>query len=44
MGVILLTDGLTPEPDFEDQDDFWRGQKARERRLMKEGLPQVPWF
>jgi hypothetical protein len=33
MGVILLTEGLPQEPDFGDQGDLWRGQKARERRL-----------
>jgi hypothetical protein len=26
-GVILVTEGLPPEPDFDDQDDLWRGQK-----------------
>jgi hypothetical protein len=28
MGVILLTEGLPPEPDFEDQGDLWRGQRS----------------
>jgi hypothetical protein len=26
--VIHLTEGLPPEPDFEDEDDFWRGQSS----------------
>ncbi len=28
MGVILLTEGLPQEPDFEDQGDLWRGQRS----------------
>ncbi len=28
MDVILLTEGLPQEPDFEDQDDLWRGQRS----------------
>jgi hypothetical protein len=28
MGVILLTDGLPQEPDFEDQGDLWKGQRS----------------
>jgi hypothetical protein len=27
-GVILLTDGLPQELDFEDQDDLWRGRRS----------------
>ncbi len=28
MGFILLTENLPQEPDFEDQDDLWRGQRS----------------
>jgi hypothetical protein len=28
MGVILLTEDLPQEPDFEDQGDLWRGQRS----------------
>jgi hypothetical protein len=28
MGVILLSEGLPQEPDFEDQGDLWRGQRS----------------
>jgi hypothetical protein len=28
MGVILLTENLPQEPDFEDQGDLWRGQRS----------------
>ncbi len=27
MSVILLTEGLPQEPDFEDQGDLWRVQR-----------------
>jgi hypothetical protein len=28
MGVTLISEGLPQEPDFEDQDDLWRGQRS----------------
>jgi hypothetical protein len=50
MGVILLTECLPQEPDFEDQGDLCRGQRpGKESELWEtffliEGLPQEPDF
>ncbi len=51
MGFNLLTEHLPQEPDFEDQDDLWRGQRSRKAEgerwvsfFLTENLPQEPDF
>jgi hypothetical protein len=51
IGVILLSEDLPQEVDFEDQDDLWRGQRPSKAEgelkgviLLTVALPQEPAF